>query len=473
MQAQSMSNHYSDSPQSTPNRSQPRSPVANKQDSSTPPSTVVSPVTSTSNYDPNDDFDIMLLHEDFPYLLSIAAKAKETRKNIAAYTESRPSFQQFLSKASLQPDEVLLAVERMQEALLQRPGNRETIPRGRYPITDSIMEDSMLLLQQEHECGEQWLQEQQQLGNQHDVSSKTKEEGTTNKRGRATGASKTSGKKEAIGIKYSKWQTDILMNWMIEHKEQPFPDQQAVEWLTVRTGLSNSQVVNWTTNVRKRNRKATCEEGKKPHHFIDFLFLAHDREIKARPPQPPVTTSQYGAPTYRKKATPSSVSQPKARPSSRMPPPPPPPPPSPHPLERYQQHQQSQYLGEEAAPVPDEFISNNTMFGSFEAVPITTTKPEDRFMSEFADCWLGDISGSGQARAAANIGPATTQANSDLLLNKDSCMPPASSGHDILPSVTNDSNDQTRAYPGSFQFKSMDEDELKQWVEEVGLGVPV
>lgn len=43
-------------------------------------------------------------------------------------------------------------------------------------------------------------------------------------------------------------------------------------------GLSYSQIVNWTTNVRKRNLKATVEHGKKPHHFLDFLFLADDRE---------------------------------------------------------------------------------------------------------------------------------------------------------------------------------------------------
>lgn len=36
--------------------------------------------------------------------------------------------------------------------------------------------------------------------------------------------------------------------------------------------------MNWTTNVRKRNLKATVEKGKKPHHFLDFLFLADNRE---------------------------------------------------------------------------------------------------------------------------------------------------------------------------------------------------
>ncbi len=45
-------------------------------------------------------------------------------------------------------------------------------------------------------------------------------------------------------------------------------------------GLTKSQVVNWTTNVRKRNLKATVEKGKKPHHFLDFLFLANDRDEK-------------------------------------------------------------------------------------------------------------------------------------------------------------------------------------------------
>jgi hypothetical protein len=48
--------------------------------------------------------------------------------------------------------------------------------------------------------------------------------------------------------------------------------------LSIAAGLTYSQVVNWTTNVRKRNLKATVEKGKKPHHFLDFLFLADNRE---------------------------------------------------------------------------------------------------------------------------------------------------------------------------------------------------
>jgi hypothetical protein len=95
------------------------------------------------------------------------------------------------------------------------------------------------------------------------------------KQGRAT-------KKDAIAVKYSFWQTSILMKWMINHIEDPFPSPDDVKSLMQQAGLTHSQVVNWTTNVRKRNRKATCEGTKKPHHFVDFMFLVQNREEKKK-----------------------------------------------------------------------------------------------------------------------------------------------------------------------------------------------
>ena len=53
--------------------------------------------------------------------------------------------------------------------------------------------------------------------------------------------------------------------------------------MAAKTNLTYAQVVNWTTNVRKRNLKATVEGGKKPHHFLDFLFLVQNREKKKEP----------------------------------------------------------------------------------------------------------------------------------------------------------------------------------------------
>lgn len=92
----------------------------------------------------------------------------------------------------------------------------------------------------------------------------------------------TEPKKEAIVTKYPKFQADILMKWMIDHKHNPCPNATDIECLKAETGLNTSQIINWTTNVRKRNVKATCKGGKKPHHFIDFLFLAHDRDLKRK-----------------------------------------------------------------------------------------------------------------------------------------------------------------------------------------------
>ena len=64
-------------------------------------------------------------------------------------------------------------------------------------------------------------------------------------------------------------------------KEHPFPDSNQIKKLAKETNLTYNQVVNWTTNVRKRNMKATVEGGKKPHHFLDFLFLSQERDRQA------------------------------------------------------------------------------------------------------------------------------------------------------------------------------------------------
>jgi hypothetical protein len=265
-----------------------------------------------------DDFDIMLLHEDFPHLLMIASQVKKTQWKIAnklnnstvdsgMFTTPSNTYDTYRPKHAMLPEEVLLAVDRMQEVLINRKRSNDdnatsTIPRGRYPITDSLMEDAMIALQQEYDFGQQWLIDndhcdratiQDSSSNDMPSSSTSTLYNTTNhnKRGRydvvsstesasggsCNGAAATSA---PITVKYAKWQTDALMNWMIDNKDQPFPDADAIEMLIEQTGLTNSQIVNWTTNVRKRNRKATCENGKKPHHFLDFLFLVHDRECK-------------------------------------------------------------------------------------------------------------------------------------------------------------------------------------------------
>ena len=63
-------------------------------------------------------------------------------------------------------------------------------------------------------------------------------------------------------------------------KKNPYPKSKEINELAKKTNLTYSQVVNWTTNVRKRNLKATIEGNKKPHHFLDFLFLTYNRDKK-------------------------------------------------------------------------------------------------------------------------------------------------------------------------------------------------
>jgi hypothetical protein len=220
---------------------------------------------------PKDDFDAMLLHEDFPILLQLAAKTKRLRQQISEQMErpSRPF--QILAKSAWKPDDILTTVARIHDAFLDQKNLASKICRGQYPAIDNILEEMMLTLQKENDAGEEWLTNQASLVDPSKKRGRAEASGSSNQ---------TMISNKSVAVKYAKWQTDILMSWMIEHSDQPFPDQKNTEYLMQRTGLTQSQVVNWTTNVRKRNRKATCENGKKPHHFIDFLFLAQDRESR-------------------------------------------------------------------------------------------------------------------------------------------------------------------------------------------------
>jgi hypothetical protein len=79
------------------------------------------------------------------------------------------------------------------------------------------------------------------------------------------------------------------------------------------TGLTYTQVLNWTTNIRKRKQKATIEKKKeKSRDVLDFMFLAQNRDNEmtrslaqqrssfSPPPPPPAaaTAENSGAPTY-------------------------------------------------------------------------------------------------------------------------------------------------------------------------------
>mmetsp|Transcript_10173 Transcript_10173/g.11608 ORF Transcript_10173/g.11608 Transcript_10173/m.11608 type:complete len:133 (+) Transcript_10173:23-421(+) len=50
-----------------------------------------------------------------------------------------------------------------------------------------------------------------------------------------------------------KWKKDILTDWVLEHKDNPYPSEDAKEELSQVCQLTKKQVSNWFTNARKRH----------------------------------------------------------------------------------------------------------------------------------------------------------------------------------------------------------------------------
>lgn len=406
----------------------------------------------------DDEVDVLLKHEDFQRLLGLSVNVQEARKRILASTGRPFSSQQKHSKSSITPQGALQASLRLQSQLLSNPDTASNIiRRGDFPISDAIIDDSISILQRELDDMERLLQKEGKATRQPRSQEPSKPKADNKKL--------VGKKKEAIAIKYSKQQTDILMTWMIENKDQPFPDQAAIELLMAQTGLSHSQVVNWTTNVRKRNRKATCQGGKKPHHFIDFLFLAHDRETRQQEVAPSSRKSSAKTRSHKKKAETLLLDdEPELYPEQTM------------------------SLHEEPA-VSTKSASGSPKFALGECFHPSIFDDEDclepldsnvydiddnELLKEFADVWLGSGHGTSDMELLGEVGV------HDFVLQEHIEQKATADEKALLPSVTDDgSNEDTSPYQAlctgrgrssSFDLEFEGED-METWACQLGLSI--
>jgi len=255
------------------------SPVVTSSTRKMPPEALAVPKKSEEDM---DELDLIVCHEEFHSLVALVEKVKHVQDLLQRAAPSAMEFYETnkppVPKSCLGADEVLAVVERMREQL---SFTDVIIRRGSYPVTDAMMDDNFTILQSELEFCETCLRnsyaEAGRMLYQRPIVTTPTAQGmphaapspTPQRRTPTTSSSST---------KYSKWQSDILLQWLVDHHKDPTLSKYQARELAQRTGLKPSQVSTWLQNMRRRRKKNTIEGTKKATHFLDFLFLANERD---------------------------------------------------------------------------------------------------------------------------------------------------------------------------------------------------
>lgn len=164
------------------------------------------------------EFQCFIGHEYFPNYLFLVFSIKAIRQSFLARTVPNES-EVLVALGERRGEDDLLELSRfIQSRFIPLLDSRTFIPNvhyvpvGMYKVTDSLIFDSIRILRVELRRCLQWYTDSasdQPLSNSAARATRTKRMKPNPKQGK---------KSEAIAVKYSKQQTDILNGWMINHR---------------------------------------------------------------------------------------------------------------------------------------------------------------------------------------------------------------------------------------------------------------
>lgn len=244
-----------------------------------------------------DELDLMICHEEFTSLVALVEKVKVVQERLHRaspdivdfYDHHKPS----VPRSCLSAGEVLAVVERMREQLSRTD---IVIRRGSYPVTDATMDDNFSILQKELDFCESCLRNHDRHLYQGAKTPSPHRQPIISQIATSPMTPSFTTPAASTTTKYSKWQSDILLQWLVDNHKDPTMSRLDVKELAHRTSLTTSQVSTWLQNMKRRRKKNTIDGTKKATHFLDFLFLANERDENNGKLPPRVDVSAYETP---------------------------------------------------------------------------------------------------------------------------------------------------------------------------------